>query len=79
MAYVERSLSLTGPRTQLSRSKYRLSKYRENARKDERIMEINEVRISLGTLFAPISIDDFIKAQRQNNPTEDMKEYRAAS
>ena len=41
-------------------------------------MEINEVSISLGTLFAPISIDDFIKAHRQNNPSEDMKEYRAA-
>jgi len=28
-------------------------------------------------MYSPISIDDFIKAHKKNNPTEDMKEYRA--
>ena len=27
-------------------------------------------------MFSPISIDDFVKAHRKNNPTEDMKTYR---
>ena len=42
-------------------------------------MEINEVGTSSGTLFAPISIGDFLKAHEKNNPSEDTKEYRAAS
>jgi hypothetical protein len=28
-------------------------------------------------MFSPISLDDFIKAHKKNNPSEDMKEYRA--
>ena len=45
---------------------------------DEPIIDINEVRISSGAMFAPISIDDFLKAHKRNNPTENIKEYRAA-
>jgi hypothetical protein len=41
-------------------------------------MEINEVNMSAGAMFSPISIDDFLKAHKKNNPTEDIKAYRTA-
>ena len=41
-------------------------------------MEINETIMSGGAMFAPISIDEFLKAYKKNNPTEDLKAYRAA-
>jgi len=45
---------------------------------DEQIADINDVMVSSGAMFAPISIDDFIKAHGKNNPSEDMKAHRAA-
>jgi hypothetical protein len=53
-------------------------RYKETERKDDGIMEINEDNISAGAMFSPISIGDFLKAHKKNNPTEDIKAYRTA-
>ena len=53
-------------------------RYKDTAGKEENIMKINKVNASPRTTFAPISIDEFIKAHNKNNPSEDVKAYRTA-
>ena len=52
-------------------------RYKNSGGDDESAVEINEAVTSAGVMFVPISIDDFIKAHSANNPSEDMKAYRA--
>jgi hypothetical protein len=51
---------------------------KNNTREDASAVEKNEIRPASGAMFAPISIDEFLKAHRTNNPTEDIKAYRSA-
>jgi hypothetical protein len=55
-------------------------RYKENERSDESIVEVIEVNGEPQTaaMFAPISIDDFLRAHQRNNPAEDLKAYRSA-
>jgi hypothetical protein len=52
-------------------------RYESGETQHTELIEIDGISVMTQSQFAPISIDNFLKAHKKNNPTADMKSYRA--